>query len=449
MNIAELFVNLGVKGSDKSVSDVAKLQKGLKDTASVSLEAKAAIIGAMYALERLFATSGQTGTQLTNFNALMGGGMVQTLQQYQYAARQVGVANEEVGGTFKNLTSTATKTLQGLSRPSGAAYIANATKTDLNPLLKAATEGHPEQLLLKLQEFAQHREINQGLMNEALKSFGLGDSMISALKRNAFRPEVLKQAPTYSDKEVQSLDKANIAWSNLGNKIEMAVGHFNAEHGGEIVKNISTIVDKVVKLAEKFDVLATKLELFKLITKAFEGWAEIFQGISDAIDKINDLKNPGGTPEQQKAEEERKSKLPPEQRLAEAAGGEKSIGAGTIAFFSEFWNLLKETAKNATIKTGNDIPKGTKGLPELKPGLSNSGPVRLQLVPSPTLGTAQRIATTPAVPPPTPPGAPSQHIEVNQTLQFQHEGKDARQTGDSVKKAVRDTWSTLNRGQGT
>lgn len=259
MKIGELLISLGITGGDKAKKEVSGLKDAMKETKSVSLEAKAAILGAMYALQRLFANSSQAGTDLMNFNSQVGVS-TQTLQQYQHAARQVGLSNQEVAGTFKSLQNAMVKTLTGKGPPEFIAQVAMKTGIKNTDIEKFAKE--PQLLLQKLQEYAQ-KETNAGLKNEVLKSFGLSDGMIAALSRNAFRPEVLAQAPTYSDREIQSLDKANAAWSNLGTKIEMAIGRFNAKHGGDIVQDISKMTDAVIRLAEALVLLSEKFKLFE------------------------------------------------------------------------------------------------------------------------------------------------------------------------------------------
>lgn len=291
MDIGSLFLNLGIKGSEKTVGALTNVKKGLSETASMSLEAKAGILAAMYALEQLFATSGKAGTDLTNFNAITGES-VKTLQQYQYAARQVGVSNQDVEGSFKSLQSAMTKTLLGEGGPKGLARVSLLTGGISQKDIEAYAKD-PAKLIQRLQEYAS-KETNLGLRNETLKSFGLGENMVAALSRNAFNPNVLKKAPTYNDTEVKQLDKANIAWSNLGNKIQMAVGHFNAMHGGQLVGDISKIVDQVVRLSEAFVKLAEKLKLFQGIGKVFEGWTKIFQGVVGGVESLtNGSKAPG------------------------------------------------------------------------------------------------------------------------------------------------------------
>jgi hypothetical protein len=259
------------------------------------LEAKAAIVGAMYALERLFATSGQAGTGLTNFNSLLGVS-TKTVQQYQFAARQMGVANEDVMSTFQNLQGLMSKTLMGEGAPKGLARMAALTG-GISPEDIAQFQKNPELLMKKLQEYAL-KEKNVGLRNEVLKSFNLSDNMISAMARNAFRPDTFKRAPIYNDSELKSLDKANIAWSNLGHHVEMAVGKFNARHGMQLVKDISKVVDQVVKLVEAFVVLAEKLKVFQVLGKVFEGWSLIFEGLGGAIDSITGKGKSPISPEQ-------------------------------------------------------------------------------------------------------------------------------------------------------
>ena len=284
MDIGELFIKLGVKGTEKTIGAFQDLELHLKDAASLSLEAKAGILGAMYALEQMFAKSGAAGTGLTNFNALTGES-VKTLQQYQYAARQVGVSNEETTGTFKGLQDSMSKIKLGQGAPKGFGQVAmltgGITAADVDKFMK-----NPELLLQRLQDYAQ-KEKRVGIRNEALKSFGLSDNMIAAVSRKAFTPNVLNKAPTYSDGEVKQLDKANIAWSNLGNKIEMAIGHFNAAHGGQLVKDISMLTDKVLVLANAFVTLSEKLHLFEGIGKVFQGLTMIMGGVGSAVDEVS------------------------------------------------------------------------------------------------------------------------------------------------------------------
>lgn len=388
MTIGELTLQLGVKGADKAVGSLTEVKKGLSETASTSIEAKAAIVGMMYALERLFAASGKAGTDLSNFNAVAGVS-VQTLQQYQYAARQVGVSNQEVEGSFKTLQGVMTKTLMGEGAPKGMARVSQLTGGITNADIEKFAKS-PDLLIQRLQQYAS-KEKNVGLRNEVLKSFGLGDGMIASLSRNAYRPEVLAKAPTYSDKEVNSLDKANVAWSNLGNKIEMAFGHFNAAHGGALVSDISKIVDQVVRLAEAFVVLAEKLQVFKMVGVMFKELASLVELGNKGFDKVS-----GAITD-------------PKKRQALLAEGKNEI--------------LQDLSSMKT----NLVNKGGSLLHSL--GLGSEAAPKMPLLGS---GTKEQ----------------NNNISINNT--FAHPGVDPKKTGDSVKHAIEKTYRQMHaQTQGT
>lgn len=390
MDIGSLFINLGIKGSEKTLEQVSNVKKGIGDVASTSLEAKAALVGAMYALEQLFATSGRAGTDLTNFNAVTGES-VKTLQQYQYAARQVGVSNESVASTFKTLQDQMTNAaFLGKGGPAGMAHVAQVLHENFSQIDVQKFAKSPELLLQKLQQYAA-KETNIGLRNATLKSFGLGDEMIAALTRQAFRPEVLKKAPTYSDSEVKQLDKANIAWSNLGNKIQMAVGHFNAMHGEALVRDISMIVTQVLKLTEAFIKLAEKIHLFQGIGKVFEGWGKIFGAINSTVDSFTKtIGQPG------KQEKMLKDTL---------EGGKNFILGAALDVYDKF---VKPTA------AGSAIASGTKHVLDT---------VAMAKAIVPSVSNALNSNNT-------------QNHDVNITNNFAHPGVDSKQTSHDMQKSL-------------
>jgi hypothetical protein len=419
-----------VKGSEKTLGALSGMQKGLKETASVSLEAKAAIVGAMYALEQLFAASNQAGNNLTNTNAVFNTN-IQSLQRYRFAARQVGASNEAMSATFKGLQDTATKTLLGMNKISGMARVSGITNTDINPLLKAATEGHPEALIQKLQEYAQ-KEQNAGLRHQVLSSFGIADDIQAAMMRNAFRPEMLAKAPTYSDKEVSALDQSAIKWKNLGTQIEMAVGHFNAKHGGEIVDNIQKIVSSVEKLAESFVKFAEKVKFFDKLNMIFQGWKLIFDGISDVIDEINEMSDDFN---QSQKESKEKGNITVDEYIDHEKGKGKSTkdrlidvlttsGMNGDSLISILFDLAKEIAAHP--------PKQ----PPVKPGEANQ---KIPSVYSGSVTPPKLRAVKPEAVAPTMKegqGAKSTKVEVNQSFNFNGNGDNHAEVSKAARKGI-------------
>lgn len=285
MTIAELWVNLGVKGSEKAVKATEGVKSSLGGVASEGLAAKAAIIGVMYGLERLMSQSGKTGTSLTQFAAFTGLS-AETLQRWQYAARQAGESSDELTGNIKSVQGAMTAMLTGHGAPEGMAMLANKVGFD-------ATKARDTFYVLnKLQEYANATKGTPDLANRVMASFGLSDGTIAAMRRNAFQAKTLSAAPIYSDKETNQLNKVDVAWSNLGQKIEMAMGHLTAKHGMGLVKDISTLTSEVLKMADAFTILVEKLQVLQLIGEAFKGWGLIFKGVTDVVNTVG--KDKGG-----------------------------------------------------------------------------------------------------------------------------------------------------------
>lgn len=267
INAGELFVNLGIKGAEKTVGALESTAKGLKGAMSLSLETKAALVGVFYVLERLMQASGQAGQGLQNFSAVLKTS-AQTVQEYQYAGRQVAITNEQMMSSFGALQAAMTKTLMGKGAPEGMARLAKLTgNVTAQEVLK--WQQNPELLIQRLQDYVG-KEDNAGLRNEVVKSFGV-ESLLPGLVQGVFSQKNFDKAPKYSNKEIDSLSSANRGWSNLGTKIEMAVGHFNAKHGNEIVKDISKIVDAIARLAEALQKFGEKHKILDKISTAIDG----------------------------------------------------------------------------------------------------------------------------------------------------------------------------------
>jgi tetrahydromethanopterin S-methyltransferase subunit G len=127
----------------------------------------------------------------------------------------------------------------------------------------------------------------KAVMNYLANSVGLTDNFIAGARRGKFDQSVLDKAPTYSTKELGSLDNANIAWKNLGLKIEMAFGHFNAKHGQQMVRDIGLMVDAVMKLADALIILSERFKIFEIVDEVFNGLTKTMRLMNgESVDAI-------------------------------------------------------------------------------------------------------------------------------------------------------------------
>ncbi len=388
-SVGELFINLGIKGSEKTVGALSSIKKGLGEIGSTSLEVKAGLVGAMYALEQMFAASGRAGTSLTNFSAVMGVN-AKTLQEYQYAARQAGVSNEETAATFKTLQSSMEKILLGEAPPKRIFRVAELTGAISEADIRASAKA-PELFYQRLQQYAK-KETNAALFNEVMGSFAIPEGTRAALRRQMFTPENLKRAPTYSEPEIGNLNRANIAWQNLGNQIEMAIGHFNAKHGLTMVKDIAKITQGALDLANALETVSEKFKIFENLGHVLEGMGNSLKLISELKDKFE--------------------------------GKESKPG-----------DLLYNRPEDTAAVANSPLGKGVKSAADFAAWISGG----------------RHIGAKTLAAPPVPAGSPgaTNHSQttINQNLNFQHEGTDHKKNADSHKKALQDAFRQLPQGQ--
>lgn len=390
MTIAELFVNLGVKGDGEAQKAMGGVKNTLGDMTTGAIAAKAAIIGAIYALQRMMSQSAAVGMGLQQF-ANFTGLSAETLQRWQYAARQAGVSAEELQGSVKAVQGNITNMLLGKGAPEGMAIVSN-TLAKMGKAIDPTKMRDTFYMMTKLQEFAKATAGSPDVANKILASFGLSEGVIQAMRKNAFTRDQLAKAPVYGNKEITQLAKVEVAWSNLIEKIKMAIGHLTAKHGMTLVNDISKVATQVLRMVDAFAHLAEKLKLLQILGKSFEGWEKIFDGIANAVERISGDKE-GAT----------------HGVLQET--GKLTQGAEGVA--KDIWSMLKESYNTHSA----DLAAGL-GLP-VTPNMAQA------------------------------PNAKVQNINVNQNLNFHHDGKDAKRTGDSVHDAVQKSYRQLQaQGQG-
>lgn len=278
MQLGEMFINLGIKGSDKAIKATQEVKSSIADVTSNGLAAKAAIVGMVYELEQLMSASIKVGDSLTTFNKETGMS-AQMLQHWQYAGRQFMVGADDIQNTFVGLQSTITKMSTG-TIPAGTGIISNALGIDISQIKDAET------MMKALRQYAL-TEKNTGWANEALKSFGLNGKMIAAMRANAFSDQNLNKGELYSDSQLLQNQKIGVAWSNMFDHIEKGIGKLNAKHGLNLVKDLSMVSDQLVRLLDLLTTVVEKTAALQLIGKVFEGWALILKSINGDIAGFN------------------------------------------------------------------------------------------------------------------------------------------------------------------
>lgn len=275
MQIGEMFVNLGIKGSDKTVAALSATGKGMSEIKSMSLETKAAIVGVFYGLEQLMSHSAALGTSLTQSTALLGVS-AKTLQQWQYAGVQAGDTMDGVTASLKGISSAMAEIYVG---GGPAKYLGLVGERllgkggfDVNKAMK-----DPLYVMERLQTLAKDSSIPTGVLTKVMQSFGVGEGTNVALRKDAFEKGNFDKAPVLSDAAIGRLQKVQAMWSNLSQHVEMIFANFTQKHGAQLVTELSSIATALGNLADNLDNLAQKAGLFKDI-------AELFKVVNGAIE---------------------------------------------------------------------------------------------------------------------------------------------------------------------
>lgn len=422
MKIAELFTYLGIKGGKESKDQVGQLERGLKSAKGASLEAKAAFLAAFYTAQQLFSKSGAVGVGLSHFSHLMDT-TTDTLQRYQYAARQVGVSNEDVIASFRGLAESMTGIITGEGVPGGFARVAELVGLSEGDVLE--WQKNPEKLLQRLQQYAQ-KEQNLGLRNKNLKSFGLSDPMISALSQNAFRDDVMARADIYSGKEVEGLKRSAVAWDNLVTKIEMFFGRLNTKYGVDLANNFGKIIDGFQKLSI---VMLDAAKEFKV----WEGLKHVVDGITEGTKALVWL-----------IRELSKEDMGSLKGIKPAIDALKDF----FAWLTKIANYFLEIAAVTALGQETDPVTAKKKLQKQIRETPQIGQVRDSLNPLENMMDSLSILKGILTGNPINNASGSANIEVNQTLNFNHDGSNSQRTATDVGKATTSALSSPARSWG-
>lgn len=283
MKIGELFLNLGIKGTDVSVRALASVKGGLEEAKDSGLALKAAILAALYGLERFTGAAGERGMELQKF-ADYTGLSAEKLQKWQYAMSLSGVAAKDVQGSVQGLQNAMLKMSIGEAPPKGMDWLSQTLGGNLDPKKFKDTF----YMLDKLREYAK-KETNVALRNETLSSFGLGPDFIQAMATSKVEIDKIKPSKILGQGEINQLAKVNESWTELHHTLELFGQQFVAKHGLSAVKDIAKVTEQVMKLVEAFARLSEKLRVFEVIGTIFEGWNNIFSWANAGVDKVSEM----------------------------------------------------------------------------------------------------------------------------------------------------------------
>ena len=377
MNIGELFLNLGIKGTDKTVSSLATVSKGMGDVKSMSLEAKAGILAALYGFEQMIAASAKGGMALQQFGNATGLSTIY-LQNLQNAARQVGIATETTTSTVVGLRKAMADMILGGGAPKFIGMFKNFGIA-FDPTKIRDTY----YMIQKMTELA--RAAPPDIMLSLMPGFEGFFSQLKNFKGNLFNN---KAGVVESPDMIKKNAAADVAGLNLADKTKHIFDYFTSQHGKDILDDITKIADQFMRMSEAITKIGEKMGVFSLL---------------------------GG--------------------LLHAVAGAAGIVTGEVDVFSGK-KLTEEDYKNMGVfgkmmKWRDDFEKMPNGGKPLEMQLEDKA-ANLKPIWDEHYYKRNSAPASPA----TRPGSSHHEHKTEVNMNFQHEGKDHVKTGQSVQKAI-------------
>lgn len=278
MQAGELFVSLGVKGTDKTVAAFASIKQGLGQTASMAFETKAAIVGAAYAIEQMTSASGNNAQGLINLSTVLGT-TTEQLQRYRYAASLAGISNEQMDSSFSSLQKTLAEYKMTGQAPAALSRVAGIIGD--KGFLEAAQKQDFPKVIQYLQKFAQSG-ISKDIIAASLGGLGLG-SLTPGLMRGMFDDKNLARAPITGQRTLESLDKMKQRFTDIEAHANRMRDNMVVKWGPQLATDIDKILPSIEKLVDAFAKLETSAHAMQWIGKIFEGWGKIFDNAAELI----------------------------------------------------------------------------------------------------------------------------------------------------------------------
>lgn len=248
MTAGELVINIVMKGGEKAKASFEDLGKGLKKVQSSSLEAKAALVGVIYAFDRLISMAGAQGAALASF-ANLTGQSTESLQRWKLAFQHTGGAAEEMEGSVKSLYSALARQNAGMGGISGFGFINNQMNMDQNRV----RNNDVFYVMDQLRKFANTQKGKTGLGTEQLRSFGLSDNVIAGLRNKDFSPDSVSKGLIIGDKEQERLNRMNMSLNDFWTSLKRFGTQQTEIFGPDVVKNLNGALHTIEKLTIEFD----------------------------------------------------------------------------------------------------------------------------------------------------------------------------------------------------
>ena len=296
MKIADVFVKLGIKGDGKVTKAFENIHGSIKSISKRLLIIGGLLAGTGILFRKLTGSSAKAGQELKQFNDITGLS-TKSLQKWEFAGSKFNATSQDIRSSIASVHQTMQNITRGKGAPEGFGIFARIMGTGLDRSKMQDTF----YMLKKLQQLAmksdadlKSRGFNRLDVTNTLRSFGLTDSVISAMKRGAFSEKNFQGFQSFSldNKQIENLRQINAQWLVLTSRMEKLLNIFTTQFSPALIKWTNQFLDiidafsskgasKDISKASKYYV--NDRETISKIIKA------IFNPISTALSPVHNL----------------------------------------------------------------------------------------------------------------------------------------------------------------
>lgn len=271
-NVASLFIDLGVKGGKSVISALSASTNALRSVKNTSIEAKAGIFGALYALEQISSAAVQSAVNLNKFENATGLS-AQKLQQWSYWAEINNVKAEEMTSTIKGLQNAQAALALGENVPAGAGYFGLNQNNDPIEMLSEVQK--------KLKEIGNdQKEIAKA--RYMASTLGFSDDMFAALRKGTQGFGGLNKNMTLSGKEQQELVELDRTWTKFWLTVRGTTAKGIARGSTPLTAIVDQLKEETVEAGKAVDKFFTIMEGKGSLT---ERWAAVIEKSNASLNK--------------------------------------------------------------------------------------------------------------------------------------------------------------------
>jgi len=290
--MGELFFQLGVKGSDKTLAALYDIRKGVDGIASSSFAAKAAITGIIYMFGRMLSGAGQFGQGVANMSTSIGM-FTKDIQQFEQAGLKAGVAISDMDAAMQThydkveqyrTNNVAPDKLGFLLSPDSGSGLTLEQWTDKAKGFQYTVEA--------LQRMYANPTVDKYAKSATAKSLLTGNTdLLAALERQQLGEGIVSKQPFKSEGQIQQLATIAKQMAGIQNSISGMFQDWSAKHGVKLLTDFKMISTSFLGLLTQLDNLLTKVGAFKILANFFLFVANALEIATDAIIRLR-----GGTP---------------------------------------------------------------------------------------------------------------------------------------------------------